>query len=110
MSWEEQWNCPRGLQIEQAKLVELVSSLIRYPAVVPCRAHERNVHALLSCALPYHDTNDFVRLVQVLHVQGTLFEFLAPMQQSGAALPRETLMLRCLADKVTQKSLFAYGQ
>jgi len=34
------------------------------------RVHERNVDALMACALPYHSTPQFVRLVQVRHVAG----------------------------------------
>lgn len=30
-----------------------------------CRVQERNVDALMACALPYHATPQFVRLVQV---------------------------------------------
>lgn len=62
--------------------------------------HERNVAALMHAALPYHATNEFVRIVQILRLDGTPFAFLEPMQKSGAALPRETLVQRCLTDQV----------
>lgn len=63
------------------------------------KVHERNVHALMNAALPYHATNEFVRLVQILHLEHTPFAFLTPMQSSGAALPRPTLLARCKVDK-----------
>lgn len=72
----------------------------------PCaRVHRHNVDALLSAALPYHATNEFVRLVQILRLEGGLFEFLVPMQVSGAALPRAVLVQRCLTDRVSRAGL-----
>lgn len=63
--------------------------------------HHHNGPALLSAALPYHATNEFVRLVQILRLEGSPeFEFLRPMQESGAALPRSVLVHRCLTDRV----------
>jgi hypothetical protein len=63
--------------------------------------HERNVDALMAAALPYHETPQFVRLVQVLRLEPrSLWAFLEPMQGSGAPAPRETLVLRCLTDRV----------
>lgn len=56
--------------------------------------------ALMAGALPFHATNHFVRLVQILHLQHSIWQFLAPMQQSGASMPRSTLVLRCTKDKV----------
>lgn len=54
----------------------------------------------MACALPYHSTNEFVRLVQIMQIRGTQWAFLQPMQQSGAALPRGILVQRCRTDKV----------
>ena len=53
----------------------------------------------MHAALPYHSANEFVRLVQVLRLESTVFEFLAPMQRSGASLPRPALVQRCLTDR-----------
>lgn len=53
--------------------------------------------ALMACALPYHGTLQFVRLVQTMTLSGT-WTFLAPMQQSGAVLPRASLVQRCCTD------------
>lgn len=58
-----------------------------------------NVPALMHAALPYHATNEFVRMVQILHLENTPFAFLGPMQKNGVALPRELLVQRCLADR-----------
>jgi len=61
--------------------------------------HEHNITALMHAALPYHATNEFVRLVQILRLDGTPFQFLSPMQKSGVALPRTVLIQRCLTDR-----------
>ncbi|KAK9825496.1 hypothetical protein WJX74_001182 [Apatococcus lobatus] len=63
------------------------------------RVHQRNVDALMACALPYHSTNEFVRLIQIMQIGGSQWAFLQPMQQSGAALPRGILVQRCRTDK-----------
>lgn len=73
----------------------------RTPPLPPRRVHEHNVDALMAAALPYHETPQFVRLVQALRLQPrSLWAFLEPMQGSGAPAPRETLVLRCLTDRV----------
>lgn len=67
------------------------------------RVNEFNVESLLLCALPYHGTNEFVRLVQTLALGSTKqggWMWLAPIQTSGAALPREVLVKRCVNDAV----------
>lgn len=61
------------------------------------------MESLLLCALPYHGTNEFVRLVQTLALGSTKqggWMWLAPIQTSGAALPREVLVKRCVNDAV----------
>lgn len=65
-----------------------------------CRVNECNVSALIACGLPYHATNHFVRLVQVLQLEQTSWHFLSPMQRSGAAVPRALLVQRCMNDQV----------
>lgn len=50
--------------------------------------------------LVYHETHQFVRLVQIMPLQRTIWQFLAPMQRSGAPLPRATLVQRCINDQV----------
>ena len=60
------------------------------------RVHEENVEALLACALPYHSTLRFVRLVQAMRLQST-WAFMAPMQRSGAPMPRRCARLQACA-------------
>jgi hypothetical protein len=59
----------------------------------------------MRAALPHHATNEFVRLVQALRLERTPFEFLAPMQASGAALPRSALVRRALVDRALLRFL-----
>lgn len=97
-----------GIDLGVQRLCTLLSSSFLLPPAFPVleyllrryAVHEHNVDSLMLAALPFHATNQFVRLVQLMRLRGTLFEFLEPMQESGAALPRSTLVLRCLTDKV----------
>ena len=71
------------------------------PFIFAPRVNEFNVEALLLCALPYHNTNEFVRLVQTLALDTAPgWAWLTGMQTSGAALTREVLVQRCSNDKV----------
>lgn len=63
------------------------------------------MHDLVLCALPFHATNEFVRLVQTLSLKGTPWEWLTPMQASGAAMPRSVLVTRCSSDPVVLSSI-----
>ncbi|KAK9810295.1 hypothetical protein WJX72_008160 [[Myrmecia] bisecta] len=63
------------------------------------KVQEYNVDSLMACALPYHATHQFVRLVQILHIDNSIWAFLAPMKASGAPMPRHVLVQRSLNDK-----------
>jgi U3 small nucleolar RNA-associated protein 10 len=91
-----------------------------------CSVAEFNVEALLRCVLPYHETNLFVRVVQLLrlrlappadptghvrspHVRASpgplasaeqhpRWEFLRAVQKTGSPLSRQTLITRCVHD------------
>ena len=56
------------------------------------RAERHNVGGLLICALPFHETDAFVRLVQILHCdnhpQWWCFD---EVRRNGVAMPRTTL-------------------
>eukprot|EP00775_Hariotina_reticulata_P011838 gene11838-11982_t len=60
------------------------------------KAHVHNVGDLFVCALPYHSTPQFARLVAVLQLQGTPWEWLSPCQQTGAPPPRPLLVQACV--------------
>lgn len=50
--------------------------------------------------LVYHETTQFVRVVQTMPLAGTMWAWLQPMQKSGAPMPRKTLVQRCVKDQV----------
>ena len=54
----------------------------------------------MRCAIAYHSTTEFVRLVQICQLDHTIWAFLKPMQESGSPMPRSVLVQRCSADKV----------
>lgn len=61
-----------------------------------------NVNELLLCALPYHATPEFARLLVLLQLKGSAWEWLTPGQQSGAPPPREVIVRRCVNDHVSE--------
>jgi len=50
---------------------------------------------LCVCSVPDHSTTEFARLVSILQLQGSAWEWLTPCQQSGAPPPRDLLVRRC---------------
>ncbi|XP_015227293.1 PREDICTED: HEAT repeat-containing protein 1 [Cyprinodon variegatus] len=59
-----------------------------------------NPDSLLACALPYHDTNLFVRVVQLLKLRDTSsrWNWLRCLQKPGVPLSRGTLITHCYSD------------
>ena len=58
------------------------------------KIHVYNVEAAVTCALPYHATAEFVKLVQLAHLEGTSFYWLKGVKEKGAAPPRDGLVAR----------------
>jgi hypothetical protein len=78
-----------------------VCLLLLLLTIVLCRVHVYNVNDLLLCALPYHATPEFARLLVLLQLKGSAWEWLTPGQQSGAPPPREAIVRRCVNDHVS---------
>lgn len=57
--------------------------------------HVYNVMAVLRAFLPYHDHNIFARVLLLLDLRDTGFQFLSVNQERGAPLLREHLVLVC---------------
>ncbi|XP_054899068.1 HEAT repeat-containing protein 1 isoform X2 [Poeciliopsis prolifica] len=59
-----------------------------------------NPDSLLACALPYHDTNLFVRVVQLLNLKEATnrWNWLQCLQKPGVPLSRGTLITHCYSD------------
>ena len=62
--------------------------------------------AAVTCALPYHATVQFVRLVQVLRVEGTCWTFLSAVKSEGAPPTRDALVA-CVARNSSLLALVA---
>lgn len=62
--------------------------------------HLYNTDSLLACVLPYHDTNVFVRVVQLLKIQDptSCWNWLHSLQKPGVPLSRGTLITHCYSD------------
>jgi len=70
--------------------------------------HKYNVDAVLACALPYHGTRWFVRLVQLLRLKETCWGWLQGKQ--GMAPPaRASFVARCRKDARVLKQLCLLG-
>ncbi|XP_042338993.1 HEAT repeat-containing protein 1-like, partial [Plectropomus leopardus] len=59
-----------------------------------------NVDSLLACVLPYHDTNVFVRVLQLLKIKDATnrWNWLHVLQKPGVPLSRGTLVTHCYTD------------
>ncbi|XP_033935504.1 HEAT repeat-containing protein 1 isoform X3 [Pseudochaenichthys georgianus] len=77
-----------------------------------------NADSLLGCALPYHNTKVFVRVLQLLHLrEKTNWSWLHPVQKAGVPLSREALVSHCCSDlsfmdficSLVTKSIQAYS-
>ncbi|CAM9439904.1 unnamed protein product [Ectocarpus sp. 6 AP-2014] len=62
------------------------------------KVYQYNVDAVVECCLPWHDTVAFARMVQLLSLKGSRWEFLTPVQKTGSPLPREAIARRCARD------------
>lgn len=65
-----------------------------------------DMEALLMCALPFHETTQFVRLVQLLNLSNNkLWQCLDAVKSNGAILPRAMLVKWCLKDAARLESI-----
>ncbi|XP_062234895.1 HEAT repeat-containing protein 1 isoform X2 [Platichthys flesus] len=62
--------------------------------------HLYNADSLLACALPYHDTNVFVRVLQLLRIRDATnrWNWLHCLQKPGVPLSRGALITHCYTD------------
>uniref|UniRef100_A0A1A8RMW0 HEAT repeat-containing protein 1 n=2 Tax=Nothobranchius rachovii TaxID=451742 RepID=A0A1A8RMW0_9TELE len=59
-----------------------------------------NTNSLLACSLPYHDTNVFVRVLQLLKINDATnrWNWLQCLQKPGVPLSKGTLVTHCYSD------------
>ncbi|KAM8836642.1 HEAT repeat-containing protein 1 isoform 2-T3 [Spinachia spinachia] len=62
--------------------------------------HLYNVDSLLACVLPYHRTNIFVRVLQLLKIKDATsrWNWLHSLQKAGVPLSKEALITHCYTD------------
>lgn len=71
--------------------------------------HIFNVEELVLCALPYHDTQVFVRIIQLLDFSNKKWAFLEGVKISGAPPPRKVIVKQCVRDKGVLEALCNYA-
>lgn len=71
------------------------------------RINELNVDDLMDCILPYHETVQFVRMVQIIFFKsGSKWLFLHEVKKEGRIVSRSFLAKRALADRTLIDSAF----
>ncbi|XP_013585533.1 uncharacterized protein At3g06530 isoform X2 [Brassica napus] len=73
------------------------------------KVHVYNVEDVVLCALPYHDTHAFVRIVQLITTGNTKWKFLDGVKNSGAPPPRSVIVQQCIRDTQVLEALCDYG-
>nr|CAD1844938.1 unnamed protein product [Ananas comosus var. bracteatus] len=73
------------------------------------QVHVYNIDELVLCALPYHDTHAFVRIMQLMDFRNGKWSFLEGVKSSGAPPPRNVLVQQCIRDKGLLETLCNYA-
>ncbi|XP_010275398.1 PREDICTED: uncharacterized protein At3g06530 isoform X2 [Nelumbo nucifera] len=73
------------------------------------KAHVYNTDELVLCALPYHDTHAFVRIVQLVDLGNSKWRFLEGTKVSGAPPPRKIIVQQCIRDMGVLEVLCNYA-
>ncbi|XP_057972834.1 uncharacterized protein At3g06530 [Malania oleifera] len=68
-----------------------------------------NMEEMILCALPYHDTHVFVRIVQLLDTGNSKWKFLDGVKASGAPPPRQVIVQQCIRDMGVLEVLCNYA-
>ncbi|XP_020576310.1 uncharacterized protein At3g06530 isoform X2 [Phalaenopsis equestris] len=73
------------------------------------QVHVFNAEELVLCALPYHDTHAFVRIIQLIDFGNKKWAFLEGVKTSGAPPPRNVIVQQCIRDKGVLEALCNYA-
>ncbi|XP_020540628.2 uncharacterized protein At3g06530 isoform X2 [Jatropha curcas] len=73
------------------------------------KIHVYNYEDLILCALPYHDTHAFVRIVQLIDTRNSKWKFLDGVKVSGAPPPRNVIVQQCIRDMGVLETLCNYA-
>ncbi|KAJ0970648.1 hypothetical protein J5N97_018607 [Dioscorea zingiberensis] len=105
------------LNISIRGYLRLLSGYLQTPAALKTleylirryKVHVLDVDELILCALPYHDTHAFVRIVQLLDLGNSKWTFLEGVKASGAPPPRKIIVQQSLRDKGILETICNYG-
>ncbi|KAL2316770.1 hypothetical protein Fmac_030646 [Flemingia macrophylla] len=105
------------LNVTIASYLKLLSGYFLIPSALKTleylirrhKIHVYNNKDLILCALPYHDTHAFVRIVQILDTRNTKWAFLDGVKVSGAPPPRMVIVQQCIRDKGILDALCNYA-
>ncbi|XP_031392129.1 uncharacterized protein At3g06530 isoform X2 [Punica granatum] len=73
------------------------------------KIHVYNMEDLILCALPFHDTHAFVRIVQLVDFGNTKWRFLEGVKVSGAPPPRQVIVQQCIRDLGVLEAICNYA-
>ena len=62
------------------------------------QVHLYNTDDLVACVFPYHQSNVFARVVQLLNLTNTKWSWLTSVQKTGSPLPRSTIIQHCISN------------
>lgn len=68
--------------------------------------HEHNVETTLAAFMPYHETREFARILQIVRLENrSHFAFLVPVQKHGGSMPASVLISALVGSPSTTPSL-----
>ena len=81
-----------------------VASYLLQPAALSCleylfrkyQIHIYNVHDLLYCCLPYHRTDVFRKIIALLYVRGTKWNWVEGLQKTDSVFERSLFTKQCI--------------
>lgn len=105
------------INLSISSYLRLLSGYLELPAALKTleylirryKLHVYNMEELILCALPYHDTHVFVRIVQLLDTGNSKWKFLEGVKTSGAAPPRQVIVQQCIRDLGVLDALCEYA-
>ncbi|XP_015877759.3 uncharacterized protein At3g06530 isoform X1 [Ziziphus jujuba] len=76
--------------------------------------HVDNIEEMILCALPYHDTHEFVYIIQQIDTgnerwKNSRWRFLEAVKATGAVPPRKVIVQQCLRDRGVLEVLCNYA-
>ncbi|KAJ4840356.1 hypothetical protein Tsubulata_007625 [Turnera subulata] len=100
-----------------SSFLRLLSGHLQLPAAIKTleylirryKVHVYNVEDLILCALPYHDSHAFVRIIQLVDTGNSKWKFLDGVKASGAVLPRNVIVQQCIRDMGVLEAVCTYA-